>query len=62
MKTNQIAWDKTNAAGTALISVQTPVKNKMGPQRDGGLKRYYGRQEGTEWTLQAMPMHFNTAV
>jgi hypothetical protein len=29
MKTNQIAWDKTNAARMTLIPAQTPVRTKM---------------------------------
>jgi hypothetical protein len=33
MKTNQIAWDKTNAASLTLTPAQTPVRNKMGHTR-----------------------------
>jgi len=29
VKTNQIAWDKTNAAGMTVIPAQTPVRTKM---------------------------------
>jgi hypothetical protein len=35
MKTNQIAWDKTNAAEMTLIPAQTPVRNKMGHNQTG---------------------------
>jgi hypothetical protein len=35
MKTNQIAWDKTNAAGIPLIPMQTPVRNKMDYNQTG---------------------------
>jgi hypothetical protein len=35
MKTNENAWDKTNAAGMTLIPAQTRVRNKMGHNQTG---------------------------
>jgi hypothetical protein len=46
VKTNQIAWDKTNAAGITLIPVQTPVRNKMDHNQTGILGRYHAGKKG----------------
>jgi len=35
VKTNQIAWDKTNAAGMTVIPAQTPVRTKMDHDQTG---------------------------
>ena len=38
MKTNQITWDKTNAAGGAFDSGRNACQNQNGAQLDANLK------------------------
>jgi hypothetical protein len=35
VKTNQIAWAKTNAAGMIITPAQTPIRTKMGSNQTG---------------------------
>jgi hypothetical protein len=52
MKTNQIAWGQNEYRWNTAYPGANACQRQNGPQPDGYLGRYHGRQEGTERTAR----------